>query len=114
MSNHQAFRDRKEQAIKSLGMELQRLIAVNQHLSEANDAYARQISELKEKIESTRLLKMPASSALTCDTPYDVDMIEIEHSFGGSAASLQLDCAESWVRWRAGECTMSREARTEV
>jgi hypothetical protein len=95
-------------------MELQRLIAINQHLSQANEAYARQISELKEKMESTRLLKMPASTALTCDTPYDLDMIELEHAYRGSVASLQLDCAESWVNWRAGECAMAREARTEV
>jgi hypothetical protein len=95
-------------------MELQRLMAINQHLSEANEAYARQISDLKEKMQSTRLLKTPASSAMTYDTPYDLDMIELEHGFGGSVAFLQLDCAESWVHWQTGECATSREARTEA
>ena len=73
------------------------MIKINQSLSEANEAYARQISELKETIKSTKRLETPASSALTRDTPYDLDMLEFELGFEGRVASLQVDGGESWI-----------------
>ena len=100
--------------MKSLSNELQRLITINQNLSEANEAYARQISELKETIESMKRSETPASSALARDTSYDLDMLEFELGFGGRVASLQLDGGESWLHWQEGERAMFREAKTQV
>ena len=91
------------------------MIKINQSLSEANEAYARQISELKETIKSTKRLETPASSALTRDTSYDLDMLEFELGFEGKVASLQVDGGgESWIYWREGERAMFREAETQV
>jgi hypothetical protein len=91
------------------------LIEINQSLSEANEAYARQISELKETIKSTKRLEAPESSAQTPDTPYDLDMLEFELGFEGRVASLQVDDGgESWMYWREGEHAMFREAKTQV
>jgi len=87
---------------------------INQNLSEANEAYARQISELKETIESTKLLGTPAISALTCATLFRLDNLELEHGFGESVASLRVDCGEQWIHWQEGECARFREAKTGV
>jgi hypothetical protein len=90
------------------------LTAINQDLSEANEAYARQIFELKETIESMKRSETPASSALTCDTSYDLDMLEFELGFGERVSSLQMDGGESWIHWQEGESAMFREANTQV
>jgi len=90
------------------------LITINQNLSEANGAYARQISELKETIESMKRSETPVSSALACDTSYDLDMLEFGLGFGGRVASLQVDGWGSWVYWQEGERAMFREAMTQV
>ena len=80
------------------------MIAINQNLSEANEAYARQISELKKAIESTKLLGTHPSSAPTRDALFELDKLELEHDFGESLAALQVDCGESWIHWQEGEC----------
>jgi hypothetical protein len=90
------------------------LTTINQNLSEVNEAYARQISELKETIELMKRSETPASSALAYDTSYDLDMLEFELGFGGRVASLQVDGGESWLHWQGGERAMFREAKTQV
>ena len=111
-SHIQAFRDRKEKAIESLTNELQRLLAINQYLSKANEAYAAQISDLKKTIESTKLLETPPSSAPTCDPFFELDELELEHGFADSLTSLQADCGESWIHWQEGDCMRLKETTT--
>jgi len=50
-------------------------MAINQGLMMSNEAYARQISELKKTIESMKLLETPPGSRLSYDMLFDLDRL---------------------------------------
>lgn len=62
-------------------------MAINQGLIESNEAYARQISELKKAIESVNLLETSPSSRLACGMLFDLDTLELEHGFAENIPS---------------------------
>jgi hypothetical protein len=62
-------------------------MAINQGLMMSNEAYARQISELKKTIESMKLLETPPGSRLSYDMLFDLDRLGFEHGFAESIPS---------------------------
>jgi len=50
-------------------------------LIESNEAYARQIPEVKKTTEATKLLKTSPRSRLAYDILFDLDRLELEHGF---------------------------------
>jgi hypothetical protein len=56
-------------------------MAINQGLIKSNEAYARQISEVKKTTESVKLLEAPTSPRLAYDMLFDLDTLELEHGF---------------------------------
>jgi len=62
-------------------------MAINQGLMMSNEAYARQISELRKTIESTKLLETPPSSRLAYNMLFGLDKPGLEHSFAESIPS---------------------------
>jgi hypothetical protein len=59
-------------------------MTINQGLMMSNEAYARQISELKKTIESTKLLETSPSSRLAHDMIFDLDRLGLEYGFAES------------------------------
>jgi hypothetical protein len=72
-----------------LRKELERLMAINQGLMMSNEAYARQISELKKAIDSMKLLETSPSSRLANDVLFDLDRLGLEYGFTESIPSAQ-------------------------
>jgi hypothetical protein len=73
----------------SLRKELERVVVINQGLIVSNEAYARQISELKKTIESVKLLEAsPPSSGFAYGMPFDLDTLEPDHGFTEGIPSL--------------------------
>jgi hypothetical protein len=62
-------------------------MAINQGLMMSNEAYARQISELKKTIESTKLLETPPNSRLAYDMLFGSNKPGLEHGFAESIPS---------------------------
>jgi hypothetical protein len=62
-------------------------MAINQGLMMSNEAYARQISELKKTIESMKVLETPSSSRLAYDMLFDLNRLGFEHGFAESIPS---------------------------
>jgi hypothetical protein len=62
-------------------------MAINQGLMMSNEAYARQISELKKTIESTKLLETSPSSRLAYDMLFDSDRLGLEYGLAESIPS---------------------------
>ena len=62
-------------------------MAINQGLMMSNEAYARQISELKKIMESMKLLETPPSSRLAYDMLFELNRLGLEHSFAESIPS---------------------------
>jgi hypothetical protein len=57
---------------------------INQRLIESNEAYARQISELKKAAESMKLLETSPRSRFAYDMLFDLDRLALEHGFAES------------------------------
>ena len=62
-------------------------MAINHGLMMSNEAYARQISELKKTMESMKLLETSPSSRLACDMLVDLNRLGLEHGFAESIPS---------------------------
>ena len=60
---------------------------INQRLIESNEAYARQISELKKTAESMKLLETSPRSRFAYDMLFDLDRLALEHGFAESIPS---------------------------
>ena len=68
-------------------------MAINQGLMMSNEAYARQISELKKAIDSTKLLETSPSSRLAYDMLFDLDRLGLEYGFTESIPGTQQSAA---------------------
>lgn len=59
-------------------------MVINQRLIESNEAYARQISELKKTTEPMKLSETSPRSRLAYDMLFDLDRLELPHGFAES------------------------------
>lgn len=76
-------------------------MAIIQGLVMSNEAYARQISELKRTIESMKLSETPPSSRFAYDMVFDLDRLGLEHGFAESIPS-------TGENWESGMGTLTR------